>query len=133
MPISTNSETWKNGSNYTPLKERVADFLESNPNKAFHERELVDELLDGDWEASHETDRLHDELSEEEFEKRLHNDDLPNSEVPFAQNIHLSLRLQTVLSQLMDEGLIIGREIDPDALGFPYDWDSTTVFTYISK
>jgi len=104
--------------------------LESNPDKAFHVREIADEVLDTDWEAAHESTRLKEELDEDEYYERVDNDDLPDSHVPAFSNTIETVRLDHDISKLLDEGQIVQREVDADPLDFPYDWDTVVVFRY---
>lgn len=130
MPISTNSDAWKQGEEPDRLHEAILDFLRENQDSAFHEREIADEVLGTDWEASHEDERLSQELTEEEYNQRLHNDDLPTSHLAIAENPIITQRLIPALQKLLDEQKIEQRIVDADGFGFPYDWDTVTAFSY---
>jgi len=68
MPISKDDDAWVEGAKPDRLPQEIIAFLHENSDKAFHERELADQFLGTEWAAGEETERLRDELSEEEFD-----------------------------------------------------------------
>ena len=130
MPIPDDSPEWEEASSGPRLHNRILEFLRQNPNQVYFDRELADELLETDWEAGRERERLRNELSEEEFEERRQNDNLPGTDrSPMVDAIRMCA-LDDALSRLIDNNQIEQRVVDASAFDLPYDWETVTGFTY---
>jgi hypothetical protein len=130
MPISTNSEGWQNGEELDRYHDMVLDLLKEDPDSAFHHREIADEVLGTDWSKVHESRRLEDEISEEEYDRRFRSGDLPDSDVNHLAHQFQMPSLEIALSKLLDRGVIEVRQVDADAFDLPSDWDVTTAYSY---
>jgi hypothetical protein len=130
MPIPTDSDAWQNGEEPVRLHSKILDFLKQHPDTAFHKREIADELTHTEWEASRETERLKQDLTEEEFEQRLYNDDLPDSHLTLHHNALEMPYVEMALSKLIEEKKVYYRKVDADAFDLPYDWETVTAFSH---
>jgi hypothetical protein len=129
MPIDTDATAWTEGVEVERIHERVMAFLRDNPEKAFTEREIADEVLGTDWETAHERERLRREIGEEEYEARRQAGDLPGEDrEPLADSIG-TVYVGHGLSRLLDLDLVEWRAVDADALDLPYDWETVEVYT----
>jgi hypothetical protein len=104
--------------------------ISSNPEMVYHEREIADEIMDTNWELSREPARLEQTLSEDEFNERLYNDNLLDSDISAHVNSTQTVRLYYVLSKLVDQAKTEARIVDAEALDWPYDWDEVTLYTH---
>lgn len=135
MVVSTTSDEWENGDEVTAYYNQVLEFLQENPDRAYHLRELADEVLETDWELSHEEERERQRLGEEEFQRRVNNGeydgkfdtDLSESFIERSQTDIL----RAVLDLLIEEEKVEARTLPQDATEIPYeDFGEVLHFTY---
>lgn len=132
MVIEIDSEVWTSAEHEESLHTEILDFLKENQNKAFSSREICDEILDTDFETTEERTRLEHELSEEEYDHRFRNRELPrqdDEDYTLISFVHRLLMVSVALDQLTLEGLIESREIPTENLDIPYDWEAQTHYT----
>jgi hypothetical protein len=130
MPISVESDTWQDGENPGRLHNELLQFLQEHSDQAFRPRELADELLGTQWAEGEETERLREQLTEEEFNERLHEGELPDEDAAPIADFYLNSQLDNALMKLLDMDLIEQREVDAGNLDIPFDWDTVIVITY---
>lgn len=54
MPLETNSDEWGNSEEVDADTDKIFEFLKDNPDKAFHIKEISDEVLNTRWEGDEE-------------------------------------------------------------------------------
>ncbi|WP_162148002.1 hypothetical protein [Halalkalicoccus jeotgali] len=130
MPISTDSEVWKQGEESTRLHKRVLAFLRDHPNQAYRQGEIADEVLNTTFAIGEERERIQAELTDEEYNDRYHEDDLPGGgdHYPLANTIVLQ-KISSVLGKLRDYDLIAARKVDAEPFDLP-ETETVIVYTY---
>lgn len=130
MPISTDSETWKNAETPPGLRQRTLAFLRDHPNQAYRIEELADELMDATLQIGEERSRLERELTEDEYNQRLHDGELPGGDDYYPSvDLHLARDIGHALSDLIDIGLVERREVGGEVFDLVYK-DRANVYTY---
>ncbi|MFC7046070.1 hypothetical protein ACFQH6_12180 [Halobacteriaceae archaeon GCM10025711] len=128
MPIETDSDAWRDGAEPEDrLKKRALDFFVDNPDRAFHLRELADELVQTDWERAHEQERTIQEVGEEEYFQNLDEADAPPGDATTDLIYTNFLRVQ--LQSLEEQGFVEAREVPVERSDIPYpDWETVTYY-----
>lgn len=135
MPISTDSDVWSESDTDSTVHERILNFLSENPDKAFHYRELCDEVQKTHWEKAHAKEREMQRVGEDEFYDRLEEGEYPE----FEEEDHVdsmiramkSSKTVVVADQLVEEGYLEKRTVPVEETGIPFDeWDTVECYTY---
>lgn len=130
MPISTESEAWHTGEEAGRLTHAVLAFLREHSDSAYRLQEVADEVMDTDFAAGRETDRLRDRLTEAEYNDRLMAGELPNEGRAFIADMSSLSTLENALESLQDMDLVESRVVDAEPFDLPYDWETVTAFAY---
>ncbi|MFC7216514.1 SHOCT domain-containing protein [Saliphagus sp. GCM10025334] len=129
--MDTDSDIWKKGRDPDSLSVRIVNFLSQHPDKAFRIREICDEVLSTDFDKQADNDRLFDlreagEITEDEYERR-HHDEVPP--LPYVMNDSLVF-LQIRIRALLNEGLVECRVLDGSASDSPTAGEEVGYYSY---
>lgn len=134
MAVETNSEAWSTAETDESLMERILEFLQEYPNRAYSIEEITDEVVDTNWELEFEIERKRNELGEEEFFDRRRDGELADKfDRPTGQLLDdrfWTHRVGANLDRLEDEGEIERRKVDIENSDVPYDWEDVSYYTY---
>lgn len=130
MPIPTDSEEWKSAETPPRIQNEVLEFLRNNPDRAFRAREIADEIIDTDWESIEETERLQQQLDEEEYERRLYEGELPDEEVSTLGHLISMNTIDIALMQLINMDLVETRMVSVEAFNLPDDFEEVAAYAY---
>ena len=116
MPIDTSSEVWQGAErDEPPLRERVLSFLREHPDRAYHLRELADEILDTDWGTEYYPEKV--DPPEDDYESGRDAGDVIMDSI---ENVSLLAQLRG----LEREGMVEVRSVPTEETDIPYDWES---------
>lgn len=137
MPVSTDSDAWKEAEQEVSLHQKILDFLKSEPNQAFHYRELSDEVSITDWEKAHERERKRQEVGEDEFAERVVEGEFPELESPAGDAItegDATSRVLSAAEELVFSGLLQSRQVAVEETDIPYeDWETVLFYRFVEE
>ncbi|RJT07513.1 hypothetical protein D3261_02650 [Halococcus sp. IIIV-5B] len=97
--------------------EKLMDVFQSNPNKAFHTRELTDKVADTSWGRVHEEERTG-------TIKKTEDD---RADVMF--DLMTTYRVRSEISRLEERGDVESRNVATEDSDIPHDWENVRYFT----
>jgi hypothetical protein len=127
MPISTNSDAWRDGEEVPTTEHLVLDFLKSNPDEAYNTRELAEEIFEIDWTGFEEQVRKENALPEGEYLDRDEREDFP------FESYYLETAIFEVkIRSLIEKGLVELKRVDAEEFGpeIPDDWETVIALSY---
>lgn len=125
MPISTDSQAWKNAEEEDTLTQEVLEFLHKHPDEAFRLGEILDELYDTHFMALDENDRLREELGEDEYQEKK-NEDVPT--LPYGEeDLYNYTKLR--INDLVLEGIIDARTVSAEYFDAPPAMEETSFYS----
>jgi hypothetical protein len=130
MPISTDSDGWSEGEPRKRLHNAILQILEENRDEAYDMRELADKVYNTNFESQSERRRLEDELSEEEYTERLHNDELPGDGMDSLGNEIVRVRVEVAVSRLVDMNLVEVRSVESEYSEYYSGAETVPVVTF---
>lgn len=127
MPISTDSDAWKESQESPTVEYVILNFLKDNPGEAYNLRELSEELFEMEWTAYEEQHRKREQLPDGEYIDEDEWVDYPV--IAYARDLMMyELRMQSLVEKkLVEVKIVDASEFGPE---FPDDMGPVKAYSY---
>jgi hypothetical protein len=133
MPVPVDSDVWTDAETISSVRTDILEFLQQNGDRAYHYRELADEVLDTTWIDVHEREREIQRVGEDQYYEQRDDDATTNFGRTITNHTDTTLLL-AVLDSLISEGVVERREVAISETDIPYeDWNSISHYTYLEE